>query len=216
MDLAMEGFSATQRTRILSLHQPERVVGGGRVCLCVLIYSLHGFQMGDTNEVTTRLLTLLNVSGTKIGKRKRPFEDDDRPPEKLNKRKSIRFSDSENHSDSPAVTEVVVEEETKGKVPENVEEETDGASYAYDWKEISHFWTDTGGLYERHFGAKPTMLTESSRSAIDKNVRVNSRESFGKLGSVMVEIPEGDTSVDAKYAAKNDVCRHQVCYDCGN
>ena len=73
--------------------------------------------MGDTNAVTTRLLTLLNVSGTKIGKGKSPYEDDDTPPgENLNKRRSIRFSDSENHSDSPVVTEVAVEE-TKGKVP---------------------------------------------------------------------------------------------------
>ena len=167
--------------------------------------------MGEyTNEVTTRLLTLLNVSGTKLGKRKKPCEDDDTRPEKLNKRKSIRFSDSENHSDSPAVTEIAVEEETNGKVPEHVEEDTDGELYACNWKAISYFWTDTGGLYERHFGAKQALLTELSRSAIDKNARVNSRESYGKLGSVLVEIPEGDTGVDAKHGTKNDVSRYQA------
>lgn len=43
--------------------------------------------MDDGNSITTRLLTLLNVSATKIGKRKRP-EQDFFPSEKLNKRKS--------------------------------------------------------------------------------------------------------------------------------
>ena len=209
MDLAMEGFSATQRTRISPARRRRR---RRWTRLFVRVIHLQGLQMGDTNAVTTRLLTLLNVSGTKIGKRKSPYEDDDTPPEKLNKRKSIRFSDSENHSDSPAATEVVVEEVTKGKVPEDVAEEIDGKSYACDWKAISYFWTDTGGLYERHFGVKPTLLTESSRSAIDKNARVNSRESYGKLGSVLVEITEGDTGVDAKHATKDDVSRHQSCY----
>lgn len=43
--------------------------------------------MDDGNSITTRLLTLLNVSATKIGKRKR-IEQDFIPSEKLNKRKS--------------------------------------------------------------------------------------------------------------------------------
>lgn len=43
--------------------------------------------MDDGNSITTRLLTLLNVSATRIGKRKR-IEQDFIPSEKLNKRKS--------------------------------------------------------------------------------------------------------------------------------
>jgi U3 small nucleolar RNA-associated protein 25 len=43
--------------------------------------------MDDGNSITTRLLTLLNVSATKIGKRKR-IEQDFVHSEKLNKRKS--------------------------------------------------------------------------------------------------------------------------------
>lgn len=43
--------------------------------------------MDDGNSITTRLLTLLNISATKIGKRKR-IEQDFIPSEKLNKRKS--------------------------------------------------------------------------------------------------------------------------------
>jgi U3 small nucleolar RNA-associated protein 25 len=48
--------------------------------------------MDDGNSTTTRLLTLLNISATKAGKRKRTYEDEFVPSQKLNKRKSIRFS----------------------------------------------------------------------------------------------------------------------------
>jgi U3 small nucleolar RNA-associated protein 25 len=43
--------------------------------------------MDHRNSITTRLITLLNVSATKIGKRKRA-EEEFIPSEKLNKRKS--------------------------------------------------------------------------------------------------------------------------------
>lgn len=48
--------------------------------------------MDDGNSVTTKLLTLLNVSATKIGKRKRTYEDHFIPSDKLNKRKSASFA----------------------------------------------------------------------------------------------------------------------------
>jgi U3 small nucleolar RNA-associated protein 25 len=48
--------------------------------------------MDDGNSTTTKLLTLLNVSATKIGKRKRT-KSDFVPAEKLNKRKSISFGE---------------------------------------------------------------------------------------------------------------------------
>jgi U3 small nucleolar RNA-associated protein 25 len=48
--------------------------------------------MDDGNNVTTKLLTLLNVSATKISKRKLPH-DDFIPSEKLNKRKAIAFAE---------------------------------------------------------------------------------------------------------------------------
>jgi U3 small nucleolar RNA-associated protein 25 len=47
--------------------------------------------MDDGNFVTTKLLTLLNVSATKIGKRKRTYEEHFVPTNKLNKRKSASF-----------------------------------------------------------------------------------------------------------------------------
>jgi U3 small nucleolar RNA-associated protein 25 len=44
--------------------------------------------MDDGNSKTTRLLTLLNVSAVKLGKRKRTYDDKDlQPSVKLNKRK---------------------------------------------------------------------------------------------------------------------------------
>ena len=54
---------------------------------CATAYKLSVNTMDDGNSITTRLLTLLNVSATKIGKRKR-VEEDFIPSEKLNKRKS--------------------------------------------------------------------------------------------------------------------------------
>ena len=159
----------------------------------------------DTNAVTTRLLTLLNVSATKIGKRKRSYEAADVPHQKLNKRKSIHFSDSENPPDVPAVAEIHVEEKN---VPEDVDDETDGEFCVCGRQAILYFWIDAAALYERHFGVKPASLTEPSRSSIDKNARVSCREQYGKLGSVVVEVPEGDTSVNTKFTAKNDVSRY--------
>lgn len=47
----------------------------------------------DGTSVTTKLLTLLNVSATRLGKRKIEAEEFV-PAPKLNKRKSITFSDN--------------------------------------------------------------------------------------------------------------------------
>jgi hypothetical protein len=57
--------------------------------------------MDDGNSVTTRLLTLLNVSAVKTGKRKRTF-DDPLPVKKLNKRKSVLFTNVSNDEQQPA------------------------------------------------------------------------------------------------------------------
>ena len=47
--------------------------------------------IADSSSATTRLLTLLNVSATKAGKRKRAYEDS-KPVEKLNKRRAVQFA----------------------------------------------------------------------------------------------------------------------------
>jgi len=93
--------------------------------------------MDEANVITTRLLTLLNVSATKLGKRKRPYEDDHPPQEKLNKRKSIHFQDSEpvsSHTPEAQVPEDHAggdEQETEKRDTEAPEEETDGRLRAY-------------------------------------------------------------------------------------
>ena len=74
--------------------------------------------MDDGNSITTRLLTLLNVSATRIGKRKR-IDEDFIPSEKLNKRKSTEpnASSSEEKENGAAKEE--------GTVPATNEEDVE-------------------------------------------------------------------------------------------
>jgi hypothetical protein len=51
--------------------------------------------MDEDNNVTTRLLTLLNVSALKSTKRKRADEPQVQPRDKLNKRSSVKFANAE-------------------------------------------------------------------------------------------------------------------------
>lgn len=67
--------------------------------------------MDNGNSVTTKLLTLLNVSATKIGKRKRTYEDHFVPSSKLNKRKSASFA----IADEPVQSEGVEDANQGGK-----------------------------------------------------------------------------------------------------
>ncbi|KAM6501887.1 digestive organ expansion factor [Amanita muscaria] len=151
--------------------------------------------MDEANIIATRLLTLLNVSATRIGKRKRPYEEDDiSTQEKLNKRKSIQFADAEPVvSNSPSETRVVVKNVQEGataQVPEDIVEGVDEA--------------EGRGLYERHFGTRPTVLTESARLAVNRKAWVASKEIYGKLGSALVEIPEGAEDPITKHTSEND------------
>lgn len=92
--------------------------------MCVLVSQRlrHIFlsAMNDADITTTRLLTLLNVSATKAGKRKWTSVDDF-PAEKLNKRKTARFMDSAESEESPAVAEVIIDttmESVETELPE--------------------------------------------------------------------------------------------------
>jgi hypothetical protein len=68
--------------------------------------------MDDGNSITTRLLTLLNVSATKIGKRKR-IEQDFIPSEKLNKRKSTASSSEEKENDEEGTVLATIGEDVE-------------------------------------------------------------------------------------------------------
>ncbi|KAJ7680675.1 digestive organ expansion factor [Mycena polygramma] len=135
--------------------------------------------MNDADSTTTRLLTLLNVSATKAGKRKWTAVDNV-PSEKLNKRKTARFvvaSDSEEPDAVPAVTEITIDtpmESVEANPPEN-EADDEGGSDAY----------------ESHFGRTPSLLSESSRAAVDRHSWTTSRRTCGKLGAVVELVPEG-------------------------
>lgn len=73
------------------------------------------------SSTTTRLLTLLNVSATKSGKRKWDSEDTPRV-EKLNKRKSVRL-DTEETSDQTPVQDLI----SKDVPEENTTDDVEGA-----------------------------------------------------------------------------------------
>lgn len=72
--------------------------------------------MDNGNSITTYLLTLLNVSATKIGKRKR-VEQDFIPSEKLNKRKSTEpYENSEEKENDMSKEDGVVPAENGADV----------------------------------------------------------------------------------------------------
>ncbi|TFK44131.1 hypothetical protein BDQ12DRAFT_4121 [Crucibulum laeve] len=151
------------------------------------------------NSTTTRLLTLLNVSATKISKRKRDEEDAFVPAEKLNKRKSISFSETvsvkeiSDKETTPKGDSMEIEMEVVAEVEEEVLEEVDGEA------------GDTGDEYERHFGPASSVLTESLRSAVERNAWKASKEKYGKLGSATVAVPEGAEANTSIEPSKFDV-----------
>jgi U3 small nucleolar RNA-associated protein 25 len=80
--------------------------------------------MDDGNSITTKLLTLLNVSATKVGKRKRTYEDHLGLPDKLNKRKSTSFVEPTPEVDEKAGEKAV--EDVDMEVEADVAEEEQG------------------------------------------------------------------------------------------
>ncbi|KAF8199770.1 digestive organ expansion factor [Mycena galopus ATCC 62051] len=126
------------------------------------------------NDTTTRLLTLLNVSATKVGKRKWTAVDGIRS-EKLNKRKPARFMVDSEEPEAP-VAEVTIDTAMETVPPED-EGDDEGAAGA--------------DAYESHFGRTPSLLSESSRAAVDRHAWTTSRRICGKLGAVVELVPEG-------------------------
>ncbi|KAJ3773022.1 digestive organ expansion factor [Lentinula raphanica] len=128
--------------------------------------------MVDENSTTTRLLTLLNVSATKAGKRKwEPYV----PADKLNKRKSVKLMENE----SPAIEENSEDVQMADAVQEQEtiieEDETE----------------DTTDPYELHFGCNSAHLSEAARSSVEKRAWHHTKSSRGKLGPTYESVPEG-------------------------
>ncbi|OSD06957.1 digestive organ expansion factor [Trametes coccinea BRFM310] len=144
----------------------------------------------NSSSTTTRLLTLLNVSATKAGKRKRTFEES-KPTEKLNKKRAVQINasaDKDRHEPSEGHTEKGEEDST----PMQTEEE-EGAPGGAEEDEPGH-GTDP---YEAHFGLQPAVLTESAREAVDRRAWTSQRGKLGKLGGVVEAVPEGTDATTA-------------------
>jgi hypothetical protein len=93
----------------------------------------------DIDSTTTRLLTLLNASAVKPGKRKR--EEPPLPSEKLNKRKSVQFSEGLTEKENIARIQEV--EETADTVFEEIVDLEDGNSEGWStfYSEQSYVFT---------------------------------------------------------------------------
>ncbi|KAG6836235.1 hypothetical protein H0H93_009927, partial [Arthromyces matolae] len=134
----------------------------------------------DHTSITTSLLTLLNVSATKSGSRK-DAEDVFVPSEKLNKRKSPRFSESE-----PTPEKDLDQAQATTPAKEDpIQDEADDA-------------LDVTNAYELHFGNSPSVLTESSRAAADSNSWTTSTSRAGLLGTTVVSLPAGSATSEQK------------------
>ena len=155
--------------------------------------------MDDGNSVTTKLLTLLNISATKIGKRKR-VDDDFVPAEKLNKRKSVTIvteSPTEKSSKQDDVTAEKEDLDDEGEIPGKNGQEAvnddgdDGVSHRKRLITLlkPFFTPDTTDAYERHFGTSSSVLSESSKTSVEQNNWKTSREKLGKLGSAVISLP---------------------------
>ncbi|KAJ2912720.1 hypothetical protein MD484_g7691, partial [Candolleomyces efflorescens] len=135
----------------------------------------------DGTSVTTKLLTLLNVSATRLGKRK--VDDDDFvPAEKLNKRKSISFSDK------VYIKRLDAEENDVGTKKDGEAGKDDAEDEAMDEAEETDV-QDSADPYETHFGPNSSVLTETVRTAVDQGAWTMSKEVLGRLGPATVAVP---------------------------
>ncbi|KAF9028435.1 digestive organ expansion factor [Hymenopellis radicata] len=125
------------------------------------------------NTSTTRLLTLLNVSATKYGRRKWSLSQG--PAPKLNRRKSVSIT-----TDTPEPAPMDVEMQEEPPVPVNNTE-----------AQVEDSASDP---YETHFGCTPSCLSESSRTAVDDRQWKSTKASRPKLGQCLEFVPEGSSS----------------------
>ncbi|EPT04571.1 hypothetical protein FOMPIDRAFT_1057882 [Fomitopsis schrenkii] len=135
----------------------------------------------DPNSVTTKLLTLLNVSATKVGKRKQPIDDVlAQPSEKLNKRRAISFDDGPRSPETPEQADDEGVQERVDEEEERVQEADEKSSDTVD------------DPYEVHFGAKTTLATESARNAVEQKTWATYRDKHGRLGAIITSFPDVD------------------------
>lgn len=137
----------------------------------------------DGNATTTKLLTLLNVSATKATKRKRPHEDEASRAERLNKRTTAEYILSEAGESQKLSDDVSADAATP-------EKEEDAKS-----EEVEELEGTAQDSYEEHFGAQSSLVSQVAREAADQKAWTTSKEKYGKLGNVIVAVPDGTDSL---------------------
>lgn len=162
----------------------------------------------DPNTVTTKLLTLLNVSATKVGKRKQPIDDIlAQPSEKLNKRRAISFDDGPGKPEKTGDEDVHVDEEEEG-----VDGESSGVSIPtcmFTLTAPTDTVADTvDDPYEAHFGAKSTLATEPARSAVEQKTWATYRDKHGRLSATVTSLPDVDGATKPSTSNKVAVSAH--------
>ena len=120
----------------------------------------------DENSTTTRLLTLLNISATKLGKRKRDFD------------KSELSATPDGLDEIPP--------NVSGEMPSNDYEQPPEPSVISAVSEEL-----TANAYERHFGLSPVGLTAATREAVERRAWKLVRGTRGRLGPIAEYMPDG-------------------------
>ncbi|KAJ3540821.1 hypothetical protein NMY22_g4141 [Coprinellus aureogranulatus] len=157
----------------------------------------------DGTSVTTKLLTLLNVSATRLGKRKIEAEDFV-PAEKLNKRKSISFSEQVSVkllvSDDAAPSAEAAEGQKDASTAE-------GSKADEETMEVDDDGEAEGASdpYEAHFGPNSQVLSAAGRAAVDQKAWTTTKETLGRLGPATVFTPNHPDAQPSKTLALIDV-----------
>lgn len=149
--------------------------------------------------MTTKLLTLLNVSATKVGKRK-DLEEFVPSKKKLNKRKtSISFAETvsvyetDNTSKDKNVGPIAqFQIENSEEVENDNEVNATGQFLVLMMNQANDPFVvgSNDDAYETQFGLKPIHLTDISRASVDSHSWKRSSEKVGQLGSVTVLVPQ--------------------------
>ncbi|KAI0786769.1 digestive organ expansion factor [Abortiporus biennis] len=152
------------------------------------------------SEVTTQLLTLLNVSATKAGKRKWE-EGDNKPSEKLNKRKTLHFEDIPQPQPSTSATTLEDTESRKSEseeVQKDEDEEMDDKTEDVEEEKEE----DVEDPYEVHFGANSKLVTDSRREIADNKSWKTSKGKHGKLGGIVEYFTDESTKLESNNPSK--------------
>ncbi|KAJ3532554.1 hypothetical protein NMY22_g7700 [Coprinellus aureogranulatus] len=158
----------------------------------------------DGTSVTTKLLTLLNVSATRLGKRKIEAEDFV-PAEKLNKRKSISFSEQ--------VSVKLLVSEDAAPSAEAAEGQKDASTAEGSKADEETMEVDDDGeaegacspISKAHFGPNSQVLSAAGRAAVDQKAWKTTKETLGRLGPATVFTPNHPDAQPSKTLAPIDV-----------